>query len=79
MRSAASIINGRAGLTDDEAGMGNPIVKTNDSFSTRSRALAHVAIMYNGQHGSDAEVDKPDHCQESGQFTGFRDFEYVHR
>ena len=34
-------------------------MKTDDLFSPRSRALGHVAIMYNGQHGPDAEVENP--------------------
>jgi len=45
----------------------------------RSRALGHMAIMHNGQHGSDAEVDKSHHCQESRQFTGFGGVKHVHR
>ena len=42
-------------------------MKTDELLLPRSGALGHVAIMYNGQPGPDAEVHKPHHCQKSGQ------------
>jgi hypothetical protein len=47
-------------------------MKTNDFITPRSRALGHLAIMHNNQHGPDAEVDKSHHCQESRQLNVIR-------
>ena len=48
--------------------MGNSIVKTNDSFSARARALGHVLIMDMGQHEPDHEVDEAHRSDEYRQF-----------
>ena len=48
--------------------------ETKVSFSPRSRALRHVAVMNKGQHHRDAEVDKPHHCQ---KFAALGDFKQI--
>jgi len=49
---------------------GNARVKTNYSFSPRSRAPGHVFVMHKGQQQPDDKVDKANCGQKYRQFPG---------